>query len=154
MKYGIDAMVNCWEEEMALNHYVKNYMIKKINDLGHVAVNCQGQESKNFGERLYNKVKIANNARVDLFFSINIVLDKTNSVTLYTKGDIAEAMAEKIIKSLDELKFSSGKIINESKLYLIKNMKSEVLLADIKLNTVNEAILNEISEKILKIIVI
>ncbi|MCI6277295.1 MAG: N-acetylmuramoyl-L-alanine amidase [Clostridium sp.] len=154
MKYGIDAMVNCWEEETALNHYVKNYMIKKINDLGHVAVNCQGQESKNFGERLYNKVKIANNARVDLFFSINIVLDKTNSVTLYTKGDIAEAMAEKIIKSLDELKFSSGKIINESKLYLIKNMKSEVLLADIKLNTINEAILNEISEKILKIIVI
>lgn len=154
MKYGIDAMVNCWEEETALNHYVKNYMIKKINDLGHVAVNCQGQESKNFGERLYNKVKIANNARVDLFFSINIVLDKTNSVTLYTKGDIAEAMAEKIIKSLDELKFSSGKIINESKLYLIKNMKSEVLLADIKLNTINEAILNEISGKILKIIVI
>ena len=148
MKYGIDAMVNCWEEETALNHYVKNYMIKKINDLGHVAVNCRGQESKNFGERLYNKVKIANNARVDLFFSINIVLDKTNSVTLYTKGDIAEAMAEKIIKSLDELKFSSGKIINESKLYLIKNMKSEVLLADIKLNTI------EISEKILKIIVI
>lgn len=89
-----------------------------------------------------------------MFFSINIVLDKTNSVTLYTKGDIAEAMAEKIIKSLDELKFSSGKIINESKLYLIKNMKSEVLLADIKLNTINEAILNEISEKILKIIVI
>ena len=103
MKYGIDAMMNCLEEEMTLNRYVKDYMIKRINDLGHVAVNCEGYESKNFGERLYNKVKIANNARVDLFFSINIVLDKTNSITLYTKGDIAEAMAENIIKSLDEL---------------------------------------------------
>lgn len=153
MKYGIDTMMNCLEEEIAINRYVKNYMIKRINDLGHVAINCEGYESKNFGERLYNKVKIANNARVDLFFSINIVLDKKNSITLYTKGDIAKAIAENIIKSLDELKFSSGKIINESKLYLIKNIKSEVLIADVKIIDCNNISLNEITEKILNIIV-
>lgn len=154
MKYGIDDMMNCLEEEMPLSHYVKEYMIKRINEMGHIAVNCEVDKSKNLGERLYSKVKIANNARVDLFFSIKISLARTSSVVLYTKGDTAKAMAEDIIKSLDELKFSSGNIISESKLYLVKNIKSEVLLAEIKINDANEDILKQISEKILKIIVI
>ena len=154
MKYGIYAMMNCLEEELTLSHYVKEYMINRINELGHIAVNCEVGKSKNLGESLYNKVKIANNARVDLFFSIKISLAKTSSVVLYTKGDAAKTMAEDIIKSLDELKFSSGNIVSDSKLYLIKNIKAEVLLAEIEINDADEEILKQISEKILKIIVI
>ena len=63
-------------------------------------------------------------------------------------------LAEDIIKSLDELKFSSGNIVSDSKLYLIKNIKAEVLLAEIEINDADEEILKQISEKILKIIVI
>ena len=89
-----------------------------------------------------------------MFFSIKISLAKTSSVVLYTKGDAAKTMAEDIIKSLDELKFSSGNIVSDSKLYLIKNIKAEVLLAEIEINDADEEILKQISEKILKIIVI
>lgn len=154
MKYGIDARVNCSEEEMKINNYIKEYMIKRIKDLGHIAIDCEFSKSKNFGEILYNKVKIANNTRVDLFLSINIYFDKTNNITLYTKGYDSEIMAENIIKSLDEFKFSSKNIINKSNLYLIKNINSQVLLANIKISNDNEEVLEVISEKIVKIVVV
>ena len=140
--------------EKDLNNKVGNKVINKLRTLGaEVIVTRPDDTTVSLGER----VRIANNAKVDLFVSIhfNAGSSLANGIETFkyrnTKNPISHALAENVHKELIDNTGFKDRGVKTSGFYVIKNTNMPAILVELGFitNTKEEKIVNtdEFQEK-------
>ena len=127
-------------KESTENRNVKNKVISKLKNLGHIVYDCTVEDGKNKSDVLQQIVSKCNAHDVDLDVSIHFNAGAADAkgngnttgteVFVYSNTSEAKPYAENICNAIKALGFKNRGVKTNSSLYVLKNTKAPALLIE------------------------
>jgi len=141
MKFGIDKGHNAppdigasskFGREDDLTRAVGSQVIDKLRALGHEAIDCTPRSASGVLDSLYQRVQVANSARVDVYVSIhfNAFNGNAKGTEVFAVSAAARRIAEPVLTSIVSLGFTNRRVKDGSHLYVLRNTAMPAILIE------------------------
>lgn len=138
MKFGIDIGHNVsadtgasgFRQEDHVNKEVGTRVIDKLRNLGHTVIVCTPSYATSLGNSLYQRVKKANDNKVDVFVSIHFNAGGGRGSEVFATSETGKAIARKVLNEIVALGFVNRGVKDGGWLYVIRNTVAPAILIE------------------------
>ncbi|SCN21686.1 Autolytic lysozyme [Clostridium sp. N3C] len=138
MKFGIDIGHNVSGDtgasgirrEDELNKEVGTRVIDKLRILGHTVILCTPSSATSVANSLYQRVKKANDNKVDVFASIHFNAGGGRGSEVFATSEAGKAIAKKVLNEIVALGFVNRGVKEGNWLYVIRNTVAPAILIE------------------------